>query len=135
MVLDKLQWLRLENFAGMGFVVWGLANLGIYGLSLVMHKENFNYHFAYTGSGKATQPLKALMGAETLNNVAWTAPSLILGGLYLNSKVGSLTAMKIFSLSVFASYAAVCTMGPATQNSHLNLRHLMPIRWDSIDTE
>ena len=67
----------------MGFVFWGFCNLGVFGLSQVMHKENFDYHFAYTGNGKLMQPFKSMMAAESLSNVAWTAPSLIVGGFYL----------------------------------------------------
>ncbi len=43
--------------------------------------------------------------------------------------------MKLFGLSLFASYAATCALGPTTLNSQLNLRSMMPMRWDSIDTE
>ena len=82
-VMDKFSWAGMETLCGMGFVFWGVANLGVYGLSKVMQKENFDYNFAYTGSGKATQPLKSLMAAESIKNVVWTAPSLILGGFYL----------------------------------------------------
>ena len=67
----------------MGFVIWGLCNLGVYGLSLVMQKENFDYHFAYTGNGKFMQPLKSMMAAELFFNVAWTSGCFIGGGFYL----------------------------------------------------
>ena len=135
MISDKLSWARMQSIAGMGFVAWGLANATIFGLSLVMSKENFDYHFAYRGTGKLTQPLKANMAAESLNNVAWTAPSLIFGGMYLNSRVGPLLAMKIFGLSVFAAYGATCTLGPASIFRNMHLRSLSPIRWDSIDAK
>lgn len=135
MVVDKFSWSGLSALSGMGFAVWGVLNVGIYGLSLVMSKDNFNYHFMYTGNGKFLQPLKAMMAANSINNVAWTAPSLILGGLYLQQKLGNLTAMKIFGLCLFASYAATTALGPATRTSSLNLRSMMPLRWDSIDSE
>ena len=94
--------------------MWGLCNLGVYGLSFVMHKHNFDYYFAYTGTGKFTQPLKSMMAAEDFKNVVWTAPSLILGGIYLPRAVGSLTAFKMFGLSLIASYLSTCAMGPTT---------------------
>ena len=83
MLLDKTGWARATQLFGMGFVFWGFCNLGVYGLSHVMHKENFDYHFAYTGNGKLMQPFKSMMAAESFANVAWTAPSLIVGGFYL----------------------------------------------------
>ena len=83
MVGDKLSWARLTTLSGMGFVFWGVLNLGVYGLSMVMHKENFDYHFAYTGNGKFLQPFKAMMAGEDFANVSWTSASLIGGGFYL----------------------------------------------------
>ena len=52
MVVDKLNFTGLTKIQGMGFVLWGLGNIGIYGLSLVMHRQNFDYYFRYTGDGK-----------------------------------------------------------------------------------
>lgn len=83
MVVDKFNWAGLSHLSGLSFAIWGVLNLGVYGLSLVMSKESFNYHFMYTGSGKFLQPLKAMMAANSISNVGWTAPSLILGGLFL----------------------------------------------------
>ena len=83
MIEDKLKWARLETLAGMGFVFWGFANIGISGLSKLMYKENFDYHFKHQADGRFTTPLKSMMAAESLTNVAWTAPSLIGGGFYL----------------------------------------------------
>ncbi len=135
MFTDKLGWAGLSSLGGMGFVLFGLGNIGLYGLSLVMHKPNFDYHFAYTGNGKLLQPLKSMMAAESLANVAWTAPSLIAGGLFLNSRVGSIASFKIFWLSLFAAYVATSSLGPATNLAKMNIRGLSPIRWDSIDTD
>ena len=132
MIEDKLIWAGAKTLSGMGFVIWGILNIGVFGLSKIMHKENFDYHFAYRGEGKFTQPLKALMASEKLENVAWTAPSLILGGYYLQSKVGSLTAFKIFGLTIMASYLATCTLGPASAFSDYTLRAYSPVRFDSI---
>ena len=135
MVSDKLAWAHLSTLSGMGFVFWGLCNLGVFGLSLVMHKDNFNYHFAYTGNGKFLQPFKSMMAAEDLLNVAWTSSCLILGGFYLQQRVGSMAAFKIFGLSLMASYLATVSLGPTTVMGQMNLRGLSPLKWDSIDSK
>ena len=135
MIEDKLQWFGAQSLAGMGFVIWGVLNLGTYGLSKVMHKENFDYHFAYKGQGKFMQPLRSMMAADSLTNVGWTAPSLIGGGFYLQSRIGSLTTFKIFGLSLIAAYLATCSLGPATKFGSWHLRGMVPdsMRCDSID--
>ena len=89
MLADKFAWAGLTNVAGFGFVAFGLANLGGFGLSLVMDKQNFDYHFAYKGQGKLLQPLKSMIAAESITNVGWTAPSLILGGAFLQRACGN----------------------------------------------
>ena len=76
-----------------------------------------------------------MMAAESLANVAWTAPSLIGGGFYLQQKLGPMATFKLFGLALFASYIATTVFGPATTHSKLNLRWLMPMRFDSIDTD
>ena len=81
------------------------------------------------------QPFKSMMAGEDFVNVAWTASSLIVGGFYLQQRVGSMTAFKLFGLSLMASYYATIALGPATIGSKLNIRGVMPIRWDSIDTK
>ena len=133
MVVDKFAWSGIQSYGALAFISWGLANIGIYGLSLVMYKENWNYYFAYTGDGKFLQPFKSMMASDSLSNVIWTAPSLIGGGLVLNSKVGSLSTFKLFCICLFGSYLATCSLGPATHASHLNIRGLMPMRFDCID--
>ena len=70
MLADKTRWLGLRGMGGLAFSLWGVCNLGVYGLSHVMHKENFDYHFAYTGNGKLMQPFKSMMAAESLSNAA-----------------------------------------------------------------
>ena len=104
----------ISGMGGIGFIAWGVANIGVYGLSLIMDKQSFDYHFAYTGNGKFTQPLKAMMASDSLANVAWTAPSLIGGGILLQSKVGSRATFKIFGASLVASYLATTCFGPTT---------------------
>ena len=52
MIHDKAKWFGLSGMGSIGFVFWGLCNIGVYGLSLVMEKENWDYHFMYRGNGK-----------------------------------------------------------------------------------
>ena len=42
---DKFIWANAQMLSGMGFVFWGICNVGVYGLSKVMTKESFDYHF------------------------------------------------------------------------------------------
>jgi hypothetical protein len=46
MVYAKLRWLK---FDGHFFALLGVATLIGYGLSHIMKKEDYIYHFAYTG--------------------------------------------------------------------------------------
>ena len=64
----------------------------------MMSPENFDYHFYYKGHGKFFQPLKSMIASDNVYNVAWNAPILIFGGMYLQSKVGGLKTHKIFAL-------------------------------------
>lgn len=83
MLLDKLTHTRSFFSGGYLFALFGLGNIAGYGLSLLMDKENHEYYFGYNGCGKFFQPIKSMIGSNNLLNVAWTSPSLILGGLYL----------------------------------------------------
>ena len=135
MLHDKAKWFGLSGMGGIGFAAWGVANLSVYGLSLVMDKENWDYHFVYKGNGKFLQPFKSMMASDSFVNVAWTAPSLIGGGMLLQAKCGSRATFKLFLASLVASYLTTTCMGPTTFNSHMNIRSYMPMRWDCIDTK
>ena len=80
MLLDKFR-----SVPGLGqvsvFSILGLANVVGYGLSLVMNKDAYRYHFAYDGAGKhSTNFLKSLMGSESMVNTALNAGILICCG-------------------------------------------------------
>lgn len=137
MISDKTRWAGVSGMGGLAFALWGVLNAGVYGLSFVMQKENWEYHFVYTGSGKFLQPFKSMMASNDYRNVGWTAPSLILGGLLLQQKVGSMSTLKLFGMCLTASYLATTAMGPCSFNSHLNIRPLWPasLRFDCIDLE
>ena len=60
------------------FSLLGLANVFGYGLSLVMDKESYRYHFAYTGGERgASTFFKSLIGSENIVNTAMNAGLLI----------------------------------------------------------
>lgn len=76
-----------------------------------------------------------MIGSNNFLNVAWTAPSLILGGLYLQGKLGHVASTKFFLLSMIASYGFISAFGPTTRaGSQLNIRAFWPkdMRWDCI---
>ena len=131
-LLDRLA--CMQSVFGYGFAIWGLLNLGTFGLSQVMSKQSWDYHFAYTGNGKLLQPLKSMMASDSLSNVGWTSASLVLGGAYLQRRIGNLAATKLFGLSLLACYGATVCLGPATHIGMVHARKLMPMRWDCIET-
>ena len=67
--------------------------------------------------------------------MAWTSPSLIIGGMYLQSKLGALNATKFFGLSLLATYGFMSAFGPNSRvGAQLNIRAFWPkeLRWDCI---
>ena len=80
MLLDKFR-----SIPGIGhvslFSILGLANVVGYGASLLMTKENYRYHFAYTGkdvgSAGSSRFAKSLIGSESLINTVANAGLLI----------------------------------------------------------
>lgn len=102
MVIDKLQWLR---FNGHWFALFGTLNLLCYGASLLMTRDQYKYHFAYTGyPARMFKPFKSMLGSENLTNVLWTAPSLIALNFYMVPKVGPLVMTKFFLLTLFSTF-------------------------------
>ena len=131
MLLDKLNFTGVQGY---WFAAFGVANLLAYGLHLYMTPDRYNYHFAYKGEGGRSifRPFKAMMGSDTLANVVWTAPTLILLNLYLQPKVGSLVLTKLFALTYATSFIFWSAFNPA---SGLNVRPLqgIPMKFDSYD--
>ena len=80
---DKLKWAKNGFTGGYLFAMIGVGNILAYGLSRFMDKENHEYYFGYNGSGKFLQPIKSLVGSNNALNVAYIAPTLIVGGWYL----------------------------------------------------
>ena len=80
--MDKL---RFTKIYGNWFVLAGIANIFCYGLSHIMTKKNYEFHFAYSNyPTRFFTPLKSMVGANNFWNVAITAPLLILCGGYLS---------------------------------------------------
>ena len=79
------------------------------------------------------RPFTAMMASNKLQNVAWTAPLLIGGGLYLQSKIGGLMTHKLFALNLAACYMLTCAAGPNTEVGKLSLRRFMPQMLKNFD--
>ena len=119
MLMDKFAWARQK---GHWFALFGLGNLACYGLSLFSMSETYQYHFAYEGTGRMWQPLRSMIGSEKLANVAWTAPALIIGGTYLQGKLGVLATSKFFAMALMSTYLFTCCFGPRTFFGDIGLR-------------
>ena len=104
------------------FALFGLGNLACYGLSLVSDSANFDYYFGYRADGRFFQPFRSMLASEKFLNVALTAPALIAGGTYLQSKIGVMRSTKFFALSVLSSYLFTVSFAPTTLFADLNLR-------------
>ena len=80
-ISDKLGWFKLKN-ANL-YAAFGVVNVLGFGLSKFMNKDTFEYYCHYKGDGKVLRPLTSMLVSDKIENVIWTAPSLILGGMYL----------------------------------------------------
>lgn len=130
MLLDKLNLVKPLN--GTFFALFGVVNLMLYGASKIMTKEQYDYHFSYTGYvPRMFTPFKAMAASDVLSNVIWTAPALIGGNLYLLSKgISPLVMTKFFFLSLFSSFIFWSAFNP---RSGLNFRplHNKPFKMDA----
>ena len=131
-----------DKFAWMGMVpnLWvmlGVGNLLGYGCSLFMYKSTFQEQFSYLGNHKTFKPIKSWFASDNLMNVAWTSPSLILGGIIMQKKVGSLALMKFFGVATLACYGTQTAFGPGSGFKDLNIRRYWPksLRFDSISDD
>ena len=103
MLVDKLN--LVSGLNGKFFALFGLLNLGLYGASFIMTKEQYDYHFSYNGIiPRMFTPFKAMAASDTLANVIWTAPSLIGVNLYMLGKVGNTALTKFFFLSLASNF-------------------------------
>ncbi len=67
-----------------------------------------------------------MLSSESLINCALSSSTLILGGMYLQQKLGHLNAAKFFAASIIASYSFMTAFGPNTTAYKLNLRSFCP---------
>jgi len=75
MLGDKISYFKVS---GHWFAILGVANVMAYMASLFMSKDQYKYHFSYSGyPARIFKPLKSQIGSDTFDNVVWTAPSLI----------------------------------------------------------
>jgi len=118
MLSDKFSYFRV---GGWWFALFGVANIGAYGLSLLMPKDNYIFHFGYKGDRFSIfNFLKSQVGSNTFSNVVWTAPTLIALNFYLRNKgVSHLVLSKFFILSLLSSYVFLSALSPS---SGLNIR-------------
>ena len=116
------------------WVALGVGNLLGFGCSLLMYKKNFNEQFAYRNEAKMFKPIKSWFASDNLLNVAWTSPSLILGGMYMQKKVGGMTLFKFFFCATLACYGTQIALGPRTYCKDMNIRGAFPksMRFDCI---
>ena len=130
MLVDKLKWVPALN--GNFFALFGLLNLGLYGLSLFATKEQYRYHFGYDGMvSRLFSPIKAMAASDQLANVLWTAPSLIGFNLYLNGKVPALSLTKFFALSMMSTFMFWSAFNPQTGWNYRPLKHF-PGKFDAF---
>ena len=130
MLTDKLNFLKIGSW---WFGIFGLLNGLTYGASLLMPKEWFHYHFAYTAyPARMFKSIKSQIGSDNLANVIWTAPSLILLNWHLAGKISPLVMTKFFALSLFSNFIFL-----SAANSQNGLNKLRPLRavfpkWDAF---
>jgi len=122
---DKLNFLKV---GGWWYALLGVGNIMAYGLSHLMTKENYEYHFAYKGEGKMFNWIKSQVGCNTIDSVIWTAPSLILGNYFLMKRCGPIVATKLFATNLACVFMFQSSFHP---NSGFAKRLIpgMPYEW------
>ena len=59
--------------------------------------------------------MKSLFGSNKILNVAYIAPTLIIGGWYMQRLLGPLLSTKFFALSMLATYGFMTAFGANTR--------------------
>ena len=127
MILDKLNWSKGAFNGGTLFALLGIGNVCGYLLSHVMEKKNFEYWFLFKNDGRMFTGLRTMLASENLLDVAWTSPSLILGGLYLQKQMGVMKSTQFFWLALGASMMFTSAFGPNTWiGKNLHCRDYLP---------
>jgi hypothetical protein len=130
MLTDKLSFMKIGSW---WFALFGVLNGLAYGASLLMPKEWYHYHFAYTAyPARIFKSIKSQIGSDTFANVVWTAPSLILLNWHLQGKVSPLVLTKFFGMSLFANFIFLSAANSYPELNKLRpARYIMP-KWDSF---
>ena len=95
------------------FALFGLTNAACFGLSYMMSEEDYVYYFGYKGEGKYTDLLRCQFGSNTLTNAMWTAPALIVGGLYMHKQLGYMIMSKFTVMSLLGITAFQTAFNPS----------------------
>ena len=104
-VQDKFNWTFMGKIPI--YALLGALNLGAYGLSLVMNKEDYLEYFAYRGgsssgdASRATNLPRAMIGSNNLINAVVSGGGMIAFGGFMHSKVGAMTMLKLAGMSCF----------------------------------
>lgn len=77
------------------------------------------------------KPVKSMVGSDNIFNVAWTAPTLMALGWYMNHKLGSLTMTKFFFLSFASFFIFQSAFNPQTGLNIRPLKGILP-KFDSF---
>lgn len=127
-LVDKLSFLKVN---GHWFAIFGLMNALAYGASLFMPKDWYTYHFGYRAYPTSVfKFFKSQFGSNTLANVIWTAPVLVLLSGFMHKKVGPIAMSKFFFLSMFSSFIFISAFNPQSGLNYRPLAKLFP-KWDS----
>ena len=94
-----------------------------------MKQKDYNYYFAYDGTGRFSNQFRSMFGSDRLANVCWTAPSLILGGQYLHSKLGAMTMLKFTPLAMLSTLAFMTAFTPNAENQGMANMRLLNFSW------
>ena len=114
----------------------GVANAACFGLSFLINEEDYVYYFGYKGQGRLSDLARSLVGSNHAGNAVWTVPSLILGGIYMQRRVGYMVMAKFTAMSLVGTTAFMTAFNPSSDYTFVpNFRIItskdIGLRWDS----
>ena len=131
----------VESVSGYCFVYWGLANLVTFLVFQFMldtedKRSAFNEYFAFDGGNtNLFQPFRAIIASNRLENLIASAPSLLIGGYYLQKQIGGKRTFKYWQVSLLSCFICLWALGPHMETFEYNYREYFFIRWDGIMEE
>ena len=111
MILDKFNLVKILPKIPL-FALFGALNIGCYGLSLLMSQKDYEYYFAYKGTGRYSDVFRGMIGSNNLSNSCWVGPALIGLGIHMHSKLGALTLAKYTPLALLSIAAFWTAFNP-----------------------